>query len=153
MPRGLDEERARVILYLPVSRSGERKAYSEIIVYLTNNKQTPQSRITGFTHTTIFPSPYHGYWWNNRKNQQGESLAYVKEQMGHHSIQLTVDTYGHLVPGGNRQAVDRLDDPVPLPARNPREREGGATIRNLYATTTLNPVLETQEPLSSHRLS
>ena len=42
--------------------------------------------------------------------QQGESLVYVKEQMGHSSIQITVDTYGHLVPGGNRQAVDRLDD-------------------------------------------
>ena len=34
--------------------------------------------------------------------QQGESLAYVKDQLGHHSIQITVDTYGHLVPGGNR---------------------------------------------------
>jgi len=42
--------------------------------------------------------------------QNGESLAYVKEQMGHASIQITVDTYGHLVPGGNRAAVDRLDD-------------------------------------------
>jgi len=42
--------------------------------------------------------------------QQGESLVYIKEQLGHHSIQITVDTYGHLVPGGNRQAVDRLDD-------------------------------------------
>jgi integrase len=41
--------------------------------------------------------------------QQGESLAYVKEQMGHASIQITVDVYGHLVPGGNRSAVDRLD--------------------------------------------
>lgn len=40
---------------------------------------------------------------------QGESLAYIKEQMGHHSIRVTVDTYGHLVPGGNRAAVDRLD--------------------------------------------
>jgi integrase len=40
----------------------------------------------------------------------GESLAYVKEQLGHHSIQITVDTYGHLVPGANRQAVNRLDD-------------------------------------------
>ena len=39
---------------------------------------------------------------------QGESLAYVREQMGHHSIALTVDTYSHLVPGGNRAAVDRL---------------------------------------------
>jgi integrase len=42
--------------------------------------------------------------------QQGESLAYVKEQMGHSSIQITVDTYGHLVPGSNRQAVAKLDD-------------------------------------------
>jgi len=42
--------------------------------------------------------------------QNNESLAYVKEQLGHHSIQITVDTYGHLVPGANRQAVDRLDD-------------------------------------------
>jgi integrase len=45
--------------------------------------------------------------------QNGESPAYVKEQMGHSSIQVTVDIYGHLVPGGNRQAVDRLDD-VPI---------------------------------------
>lgn len=42
--------------------------------------------------------------------QQGESLAYVKEQMGHHSIQITVDIYGHLAPEGNKSAVDRLDD-------------------------------------------
>jgi hypothetical protein len=34
----------------------------------------------------------------------------VKKQMGYSSIQVTVDIYGHLVPGGNRQAVDRLDD-------------------------------------------
>ena len=36
--------------------------------------------------------------------QQGEGLAYIKEQMGHSSIDVTVDIYGHLVPGGNRQA-------------------------------------------------
>ena len=42
--------------------------------------------------------------------QQGESLKYVQDQMGHSSIKMTADTYGHLVPGGNRQAVDRLDD-------------------------------------------
>jgi Beta-lactamase len=36
--------------------------------------------------------------------------VYVKEQLGHASIQMTVDTYGHLIPGANRAAVDRLDD-------------------------------------------
>src|SRR5215813_11314104 len=43
-----------------------------------------------------------------------------KFRLGHTSIQITVDTYGHLVPGGNRQAVDKLDDvltPAPDPAR------------------------------------
>ena len=44
--------------------------------------------------------------------QQGESPVYVKEQMGHSSIQVTVDLYGHLIPGGNKQAVDRLDTPT-----------------------------------------
>jgi integrase len=52
--------------------------------------------------------------------QAGESLAYVRDQLGHHSIKMTVDIYGHLAPGGNRAAVDRLDD---------------ATICNLSATT------------------
>ena len=47
--------------------------------------------------------------------QNGESPVYVKDQMGHSSIQVTVDLYGHLIPGGNKQAVDRLDTPVLQP--------------------------------------
>ena len=60
----------------------------------------------------------------SRLLQNGESLVYVKVQMGHHSIQVTVDIYGHLVPGANRAAVNRLDD-----------RAGSATGRNPAATT------------------
>jgi len=41
--------------------------------------------------------------------QAGASIVYVKEQMGHSSIQVTVDTYGHLIPGANTSFVDRLD--------------------------------------------
>jgi integrase len=37
---------------------------------------------------------------------QGESLAYVRDQMGRRSVKVTVDTYGHVVPGGNKAAVD-----------------------------------------------
>jgi integrase len=43
----------------------------------------------------------------------GESPVYVKEQLGHSSIQMTVDVYGHLIPSGNRKAVDRLDAKTP----------------------------------------
>jgi len=43
-----------------------------------------------------------------------------------------VDTYGHLVPGGNRAAVDRLDDAP------------GATIRNPDATSPA--AVELSEP-------
>jgi len=39
----------------------------------------------------------------------GAPLNYVKEQMGHSSIQVTVDTYGHLIPGVGERYVDRLD--------------------------------------------
>lgn len=31
--------------------------------------------------------------------------------MGQHAIKITVDIYGHLVPGANK-AVDRLDDTI-----------------------------------------
>ncbi|MGB9106780.1 MAG: tyrosine-type recombinase/integrase, partial [Terriglobales bacterium] len=41
--------------------------------------------------------------------QDGASLAYVKDQMGHASIQVTADVYGHLVPGAGIAWVDRLD--------------------------------------------
>jgi len=54
--------------------------------------------------------------------QNGESLAYVKDQLGHSSIRMTVDVYGHLVPGANRQAVNKLpsldeSDPIELPLK------------------------------------
>jgi integrase len=43
----------------------------------------------------------------------GESPVYVKEQLGHSSIQMTVDIYGHLIPSSNRQAVNALDETAP----------------------------------------
>jgi integrase len=40
----------------------------------------------------------------------GASIVYTKEQMGHSSIQVTVDTYAHLIPGADVSFVDRLDE-------------------------------------------
>lgn len=53
-----------------------------------------------------------------------ESLTYVKEQLGHSSIKITVDTYGHLVPGANRQAVNRLPSLGGLQALKQKEKKG-----------------------------
>ena len=41
--------------------------------------------------------------------QNGASLVYVRDQMGHSSIRVTADTYGHLIPSGNVGAIDTLD--------------------------------------------
>ena len=46
----------------------------------------------------------------SRLLQQGESPAYVQRQLGHASIQLTVDTYDKWLPMGNKAAVNRLDE-------------------------------------------
>ena len=45
--------------------------------------------------------------------QNGESPAYVSKQAGHRSMDITINVYGHFMPGGNRNAVDRLDDTLP----------------------------------------
>jgi len=50
-------------------------------------------------------------------------MLYVKEQLGHSSIKVTVDLYGHYLPSENRNAIDSLDD-----------NTKNATIRNLSAT-------------------
>jgi integrase len=44
--------------------------------------------------------------------QQGKPVAYVQRQLGHASIQLTVDTYGKWLPMESKSAVDRLDSPI-----------------------------------------
>ena len=39
---------------------------------------------------------------------QGANMLYVKEQLGHHSIQVTIDIYDHVVPQSVRHA-DQFD--------------------------------------------
>src|SRR5947208_10300422 len=67
----------------------------------------------------------------SRLLQNGESPVYVKEQMGHHSIKVTVDIYGHLVPGSNREAVDRsARRNRPQPLRNQWSRSDRGSCGN-----------------------
>jgi integrase len=41
---------------------------------------------------------------------QGESAKYVCDQMGHSSIQVTFDTYGHLFPQAKQEASSKLEE-------------------------------------------
>jgi integrase len=52
--------------------------------------------------------------------QKGASLVYVRDQMGHSSIQVTADIYAHLVPGADVNMVDMLDGKPERKARNRR---------------------------------
>ena len=70
--------------------------------------------------------------------QNAESPVYVKDQLGYSSIVTTVDLFRHLIPGGNRQAVDRLDTPADkrllegdsATSAQPGRQMSGATSRN-----------------------
>ena len=41
--------------------------------------------------------------------QHGAHPKYIQEQLGHSSIQVTMDTYGHWFPNRNQGWVDKLD--------------------------------------------
>ena len=83
--------------------------------------------------------------------QQGESPAYVQRQLGHASIQLTVDTYGKWLPLGNKAAVNRLDDDesgsktvAKPPTGTPAVAEVPVVIGGPSRTRTLDPLIKSQ---------
>ncbi|MFZ0927896.1 MAG: tyrosine-type recombinase/integrase [Syntrophobacteraceae bacterium] len=53
----------------------------------------------------------------------GASPVYVKEQLGHTSIQMTVDIYGHLIPSSNRGAINKLDSPQSATQPQPAQKQ------------------------------
>ena len=63
---------------------------------------------------------------------------YVKEQLGHSSIQVTVDTYGHLIPGANISFVDRLDE-IAKPADETRLQQSATEAQQSPDRSTAIP--------------
>ena len=114
-------------LYSQRKRQGLRagKGKPEEIIFHTKGGYTSQNSIrnvwlrvlgkAGFRHRR-FHDIRHTFASLLLSN--GESPVYVKEQLGHSSIQMTVDVYGHLIPSGNRKAVDRLDAKTPIIANS-----------------------------------
>ena len=79
--------------------------------------------------------------------QQGESVVYVKEQRGHVSVQITVDTYG-LILGANRAAVDRLDKAATQPGATPAQP--GPLFESDEAENPMNSLGQSGEPRMAH---
>ena len=44
--------------------------------------------------------------------EQGEHPKYIKVQMGHSSINVTMDVYGHLMNNVNQESAKRLDSAI-----------------------------------------
>ncbi len=59
---------------------------------------------------------------------KGRSPAYVKEQLGHSTIRLTVDLYGHVLPSIDREAANSLDDPKWRETRNLSATKGAVSL-------------------------
>ena len=86
--------------------------------------------------------------------QDGAPLPYLKEQMGHSSIQITVDIYGHLIPGADIRWIDRLDSETSAqlsatPAQPSSEHEAGYVLQG----TDSNGVTEDDQTTDFQRLS
>ncbi len=74
----------------------------------------------------------------SRLLQNRESPAYVKEQMGHSSIQVTVDIYGHLMPGANRARSGGGNGLVTATGRNPRATRETKGVTGVPVTPSFN---------------
>jgi len=119
----MSEQLARILFRLQVQRKTEtlKRGWSRIPewVFCTEAGTLPdESRVRKVMRKTLKAArlPLHfsphclRHTCASLLLQQGESPAYVQRQLGHASIQLTVDTYGKWLPMGNKAAVNRLDD-------------------------------------------
>src|SRR4051812_16753554 len=51
--------------------------------------------------------------------RRGVPIVYVSKQLGHSSISVTVDLYGHFVPGADRHHVEGLADAIETAGTEP----------------------------------
>ncbi len=79
--------------------------------------------------------------------EQGAHPKYIQEQLGHASITMTMDTYGHLFPNRNRGLVDRLDsaenewqNATPAQPTEATSNVSSLTPRNVVRPTGVEPV-------------
>jgi integrase len=119
----------------PKSRKGFRRiAATESVMHLLADLKTSQQRsdflFPSDSGTFIDPDKFDAEIWKpiaeraempgtryddlrhffaSQLIANGETAAFVRDQMGHSSIQVTFDTYGHLFPGRGKEASGRYE--------------------------------------------
>jgi integrase len=88
------------------SQSGNRSSNSSFIQF------TPHRVSRGAA--SIGKLRWHDlrHTFGSMKLEQGENIYYVQRQVGHSSIQVTVDIYGHLLETRKPQAAAKTDELV-----------------------------------------
>ncbi|MGD8991343.1 MAG: site-specific integrase [Desulfobacterales bacterium] len=112
------------------------KGAPEEIVFHTNGGYTSQNTIRNIWKRMLDKPKSRDMRFHDFRHSfaslllsNGESPVYVKEQLGHLSIQMTVDIYGHLIPSSNRRAVNALDENTPKCTPSaPAQNEKAATL-------------------------
>jgi hypothetical protein len=91
---------------LPDSRVQQAHGYEQYLrAFLMAHKESALLRAFQFRRTSTAIS-----WYSHQKRGHGAGESnYVQKQMGHKSIQITIDVYGHLIPGENVAWIDTLD--------------------------------------------
>lgn len=124
---------AQVLRELKVQCKEElwKKEIEEELVF----KRFPRSTLGGSYHQLLkdanlkrrrFHDLRHSY--ATLRLLKGDNIIDVSKQLGHSSIEITVDTYGHWVPGTFKSEVDELGDMLQKHATypQPKTESGGA---------------------------
>lgn len=76
---------------------------------------------------------------------QGENVKLIQSQLGHASIQTTLDRYGHLLPESHLEAGMRLDETLGMKEENGgfvrKVLENGPSDKKQEATESRNPLI------------
>jgi integrase len=98
--QGLHSERKRVeIVFHESGKRIPQNTLRRLFSRITDNASMRKIRFHDIRHT-----------YGSLMVSSGAALNYVKEQMGHSKISITVDTYGAYIPQSGRALVNLLDD-------------------------------------------
>lgn len=66
---GLQEDRTRVTLFLPVHKQDDIRAFRSVVAYLGKQRKARTCKVTGFTQSSFPDSSFRGIWWSGKQRR------------------------------------------------------------------------------------